>query len=86
MAAPGNDLNAQTARRASLDVLGFAYYHAPVADQIAAYEQLCRHAMSGAIEIAVAVMPLSEIADAWRRHKAGAGARIVVVPDGLETG
>jgi NADPH:quinone reductase-like Zn-dependent oxidoreductase len=83
MAAPGMHLHAQTARRASLDILGFAYYHAPLADQIAAYEQLCRHAMSGTIEIAVAVMPLSEIPAAWRRQKAGTGARIVVVPDGL---
>jgi NADPH:quinone reductase-like Zn-dependent oxidoreductase len=40
--APHLRLNSQLARKGSLDVLGFAYYHAPVAQQADAYTTLTK--------------------------------------------
>ncbi len=79
--APGIQLHAQTARRNSLDVLGFAYYHAPIPEQARAYELLCEHALAGTIKIDMAALPLSAFGDAWQRQKAGSKTRLVIVPD-----
>ena len=76
--APGIHLHAQTARRASLDVLGFAYYHAPLALQVQAYAQLCRLAVAGEIMLDHEVMPLSDFSEAWLRQNAGATVRLVL--------
>ena len=76
--APGIHLHAQTARRASLDVLGFAYYHAPLAVQAQAYVELCRLAVAGEITLDHEVMPLPDFSEAWLRQKAGAAARLVL--------
>jgi NADPH:quinone reductase-like Zn-dependent oxidoreductase len=80
--APGIFLRGQTTRKASLDILGFAYYHAPLEEQAAAYELLCRHAAAGRIEIDIATMSLDAIEDAWQRRKAGRGPRLVLMPAG----
>ena len=47
--APAISLDAQIARRASLDVLGFAYYHAPIELQADAYRSLCLAAAEGSV-------------------------------------
>ena len=78
--APGIHLPAQAARRASLDVLGFAYYHAPPALQAQAYADLCRLALAGEIALDHEVMRLSDFSEAWRRQKAAPGARLVLSP------
>ena len=68
-------------RRGGLDVLGFTYYHAPIAQQAAAYAALCRHAMAGALTLDTTTMPLHAVADAWAQQKAGHNTRLVLVPD-----
>ena len=73
-------INAQIARRGSLDVLGFAYYHAPIEQQAAALSQLCEAALSGLVEIDYRVVRLDSAAEAWAAQKAGAGIRWVVTP------
>ena len=78
--APGTLVPAQVARRHSLDVLGFAYYHAPRADQAAAYQLLCAHALAGRIDISFSEHPLAAFADVWARQKAGSGVRMVLIP------
>ncbi len=78
--APGIHLPAQTARRASLDVLGFAYYHAPRDLQAQAFAELCKLALAGDIRLDYETMPLAEIGDAWDRQKAGSTTRLVLVP------
>ncbi len=80
IAGPAVVAPAQTLRRGSLDVLGFAYYHAPAAEQAAAYRELCRHALSGALSIGVTVLPLQQIGTAWREQKAGTATRLVLRP------
>ena len=58
--APGIHLPAPLARGASLDVLGFAYYHAPHSVQADAYAQLCRLASEGIIALAHEAMGRSD--------------------------
>jgi NADPH:quinone reductase-like Zn-dependent oxidoreductase len=67
-------------RRASADIMGFAYYHAPMALQAQAYGELCRLAAAGEIEIDVETRPLSDIAAAWDARAAGSRRRQVLIP------
>ena len=76
------EVPAMLARKQSLTVMGFAYYHAPKADQEAAYTALCHGAMSGAIELDHEALPLANFADAWHRQKAGSPRRLVITPRG----
>jgi NADPH2:quinone reductase len=78
--APGILLHAQTARRQSLDVLGFAYYHAPIEEQADAYRRLCEAAMTGKVTVNRMPLPLSEFARAWAGQKAADGRRYVLQP------
>ncbi|WP_309091043.1 zinc-binding dehydrogenase, partial [Phenylobacterium sp.] len=78
--APGMQLHAQTARRQSLDVLGFAYYHAPIDEQRRAYGAVCDLALKGRAEIDIETTSLIDFAAAWGRQKAGGGMRQVLRP------
>lgn len=80
MLAPGIHVPAALARRQSLDILGFAYYHAPMEAQAAAYDVLCRHSMAGRIEIATDTHSLRDISETWAAQKAGSRARLVLKP------
>jgi NADPH2:quinone reductase len=80
MLARGIHLPAQLARRESLDVLGFAYYHAPLEEQINVYERLCLAAMDGRIEVDCASLPLADFSEAWRQQKSGSKRRFVLHP------
>ena len=73
-------LPGQSLRRSSADILGFAYYHAPIEAQQAAYTALCRHAAEGRIGIDFDAMPLAEVRQAWDRQIAGSRRRLVLVP------
>jgi NADPH:quinone reductase-like Zn-dependent oxidoreductase len=79
--ASGIRLDAQLARRASLDVMGFAYYHAPLSEQAVAYSQLCHLAQSGEIALECASVPLEEFEQVWQRQKAGSTTRWVIRPN-----
>lgn len=68
------------ARKACFDIMGFAYYHAPVAAQAEAYAELCRHTAAGRMEIDIEPRPLAEIAQAWQAQVKGARQRFVLLP------
>ncbi len=70
----------QTLRRLSADILGFAYYHAPMDEQHAAYTALCHHAMAGRIAMDVETLPLASVREAWDRLHAGLRQRLVLRP------
>jgi NADPH2:quinone reductase len=78
--APAIRLNAGNARMRSLDVLGFAYYHAPQAEQAQAYARLCSHALAGEIEIATETYSLDDFPFAWDRQLRAPRARLVITP------
>lgn len=75
------EVPAMLARRQSLTVMGFAYYHAPHAEQEAAYAALCAAAMAGTVQLDHEEVPLDAFADAWCRQKAGSARRIVIMPN-----
>ncbi len=72
-----------TARRASIDIMGFAYYHAPIECQAEAYAELCRLAAAGEIALDIETRPLSDIGAAWDTHAASSRLRQVLVPEGV---
>ena len=69
-----------TARRVSANILGFAYYHAPIETQALAYTELCRMAAAGEIALDIEMRPLSQIEVAWDTDEAGSRRRQVLVP------
>ncbi len=73
-------LPGQSLRRTSADIMGFAYYHAPIAVQQAAYAALCLHAAAGRIHIDIETLPLGDIRQAWDRQLAGSRTRLVLTP------
>ncbi|MFM9971789.1 MAG: zinc-binding alcohol dehydrogenase family protein [Burkholderiales bacterium] len=75
MTLPGGTL-----RRTSADILGFAYYHAPMETQQEAYKALCEHAAAGRIAIDIETLPLARVCEAWDRQLAGLRKRLVLIP------
>jgi NADPH2:quinone reductase len=60
-------------------VLGFAYYHAPIAAQCEAYRAVCTLVREGRAGVDMDTLPLSDFATAWRRHKLGGAPRQVLL-------
>jgi NADPH2:quinone reductase len=69
-----------TMRRNCIDIMGFGYYHAPVATQAEAYAELCRLAAAGEIALDIETRPLAEIGAAWDAHAASDRRRQVLIP------
>lgn len=69
-----------TVRRASIDIMGFAYYHAPIEAQAQAYAELCRLATAGELALDVETRPLADIGAAWDAHAARTRRRQVLLP------
>src|ERR1043166_7175564 len=80
MAGQTMTLRGGAIRRASADIMGLAYYHAPMDLQAQTYGELCRLAAAGEIEIDVEPHPLSDIAAAWDARAAGNRRRQVLIP------
>ncbi|AXB80498.1 zinc-binding alcohol dehydrogenase family protein [Novosphingobium sp. P6W] len=78
--ASGILLHAQTGRKQSLDVLGFAYYHAPIDEQRAAYRAVCELATNGQASVALETYSLEQFDTALAKHKAKSGKRLVLLP------
>lgn len=68
-------------RRTCVDIMGFAYYHAPVEAQAEAYAELCRLAAAGALALDTETRPLAEIGAAWDAHAATPRRRQVLDPE-----
>lgn len=67
-AGPSTRVDAQLSRRLSLDVLGFAYYHAPPEAQRDAYARLCDATVAGQVKVPFQTMPFDDVAEAWTGH------------------
>ena len=79
-AAPAMNVLGATARRVCANILGFAYYHAPIETQALAYTELCRMAVAGEIALDIETRPLSQIEVAWDTDEAGSRPRQVLIP------
>lgn len=72
------DLPASALRAARLDLLGFAYVHAPLDVRRTAYQELAEAVRNGKIRVHFELVPLSEISDAWERQARGPETKLVV--------
>jgi NADPH2:quinone reductase len=80
MAAPAMTANGGILRRGNIDVLGFAYYHAPIALQAEAFVKLCQHTAAGEMETDIEELPLADIASAWAAQSNETRRRFVLRP------
>ena len=80
MAGESVQLPAALLRANKVDVLGHAVFHAPIEVRRDAYRQLTEHAAIGDITVSHEEVPLSDVAIAWERQRAGAGTKLVLVP------
>jgi len=83
MAGPVIRALGATTRRLCIDILGFAYYHAPIEIQANAYSELCRLSALGEIALDIDTRPLSEIGTVWDAHAGSSRRRQVLVPEGV---
>ncbi len=68
-------------RSRSASVLGYTNARSPPDQRRAALDAVLGHAAGGRLRVAHEVLPLAEVADAWRRQAAGtAGVRLVLTP------
>jgi NADPH:quinone reductase-like Zn-dependent oxidoreductase len=74
-------VSAATVRRTSADIMGFAYYHAPIKSQAEAYAHLCRLAAAGELALDIETRPLRDIGAGWDAE-ASSRRRQVLVPAG----
>jgi NADPH2:quinone reductase len=79
-AGPTVTVSGATVRRSSIDIMGFAYYHAPIELQAHAYAELCRLAAAGEIALDIETRPLADIAVAWDAQGASSRRRQVLIP------
>lgn len=74
------ELASASVRFKSLSILGHTNFAVPQDELAVHYRRLVEHAIAGEIRLEVELVPLDEVADAWRRQAAGAGTKLVVVP------
>jgi NADPH:quinone reductase-like Zn-dependent oxidoreductase len=68
-------------RSRTIDVLGYTNAALTPADRRAALAAVIEHASAGHLGVAHEVLPLSDVAGAWRRQaEGGAGVRLVLTP------
>jgi len=80
-AGAGVTVPGAAARRVCADIMGFAYYHAPLEAQAEAYAGLCRLAAANELALDIETRPLAEIGAAWDAPAAGSRRRQVLVPN-----
>ncbi len=73
-------LPAATVRSKAIDLLGFAIFHAPLSVRKEAYLRMTTHAADGDLTVNLERVPLRDVASAWDRQKAGAGAKLILIP------
>jgi NADPH:quinone reductase-like Zn-dependent oxidoreductase len=73
-------LPAPVVRSGRLEILGFAFLHAPVGVRREAYLALTEQAARGDLQVDVLPIPLSDSTTAWERQRRGAPAKLVLTP------
>jgi NADPH:quinone reductase-like Zn-dependent oxidoreductase len=80
MAATTLELPAPLVRGKALNVLGFAFFHAPLEARRDAYAKLMDLAARRELQMDIESVPLSAVRDAWERQREGPHTKLVVVP------
>ena len=59
-----------------ISILGFSSSSVPREELAAAYGRMCRHVIDGELKVDTDEMPLSQVAEAWKRQKASPHAKV----------
>lgn len=73
-------LPAPVVRSAALNVLGMAVFQASLDVRRDAYLRLTGHAAAGDVTVDLERIALEDVAEAWRRQKAGPQTKLVLIP------
>jgi NADPH2:quinone reductase len=79
-AAATSELASAAVRFKSLSILGHTNYAVPPDELADHYARLVGHAIVGEIVLELDLVPLDDVASAWRRQADGAHTKLVVVP------
>jgi NADPH2:quinone reductase len=79
-AAPAARLSAPVFRNKHISIIGNSFFLAPIDVRRAAYGQLTKHALSGAITLDVETVKLDTFEQTWQRLQQGAPRKLVVEP------
>jgi NADPH:quinone reductase-like Zn-dependent oxidoreductase len=80
MAGTTLELPAPLVRGKALNVLGFAFFHAPLEVRRDAYAKLTDLAARRELQMDIESVPLSRVREAWERQREGPHTKLVVVP------
>jgi NADPH:quinone reductase-like Zn-dependent oxidoreductase len=80
MAGTTLELPAPLVRGKALNVLGFAFFHAPLEVRRDAYAKLMDLAARRELQMDIESVPLSRVREAWERQREGPHTKLVVVP------
>jgi NADPH2:quinone reductase len=75
-----SELASAAVRFKSLSILGHTNFAVPPDELADHYRRLIGHAIAGEILLELDLVPLDDVAGAWRRQAEGAGTKLVVVP------
>lgn len=76
------EITSASIRGRGIQILGHSNFIAPPEARRAAYERMAGHAAAGELTVDVERVPLSAVADAWRRQREGAHVKLAIVPQG----
>jgi NADPH2:quinone reductase len=76
----GQSATIPIAALAGRTLIGHSNQQAPLEVRRAAYERMARHAAAGELTVEVERLPLSRVAEAWKRQADGPHHKIVLVP------
>ena len=79
-AGPQADLMAGRLRGGLIDIRGHRNFWAPREERVEAFQEMCRHSIDGNLTIDVEVVPLADVADAWKRQQASPGHKLALSP------
>ena len=63
-----------------ISILGFSSSAVPRDELAAAYARMCRHVIDVELKVETEELPLSQVAEAWKRQKASPHAKLVLRP------
>lgn len=74
-----SEIASAAVRFKSVSILGHTNFAAPADELAAHYRRLVGHAVAGDVVLDVERIPLTEVAEAWRRQAEGPGGKLVLV-------
>lgn len=72
---------AGTLRGSSISILGHRNFWAPLEERARVFGLMCEHRIKGELQLETEVLPLTEVAEAWRRQASSPGHKLALRVD-----